>query len=171
MRYFALIIIFVPTMVIGAYFSSRTFYSVCFTPGQNCEGKIITQIKRAKRTILVQAYSFTSKWIAKALVQAKKRGVSVKVILDKSQFNPKFYSVVGYLKQNGIPLWEDDQLNIAHNKIMIFDGQTVETGSFNYTVSAQKYNAENVLIIDNNKLAERYTKNWFKRQAASKKIT
>jgi phosphatidylserine/phosphatidylglycerophosphate/cardiolipin synthase-like enzyme len=58
--------------------------TVCFTPGENCTDAIVKALGEAKRTVLVQAYSFTSAPIAKALLDAHKRGVQVQVILDKS---------------------------------------------------------------------------------------
>ena len=57
--------------------------TACFTPGGNCTDAIVKALSEAKRTILVQAYSFTSAPIAKALLDAHKRGVQVQVILDK----------------------------------------------------------------------------------------
>jgi phosphatidylserine/phosphatidylglycerophosphate/cardiolipin synthase-like enzyme len=57
--------------------------TVCFTPGGNCTDTIVQALADTKRTILVQAYSFTSAPIAKALLDAHKRGVQVQVILDK----------------------------------------------------------------------------------------
>jgi phosphatidylserine/phosphatidylglycerophosphate/cardiolipin synthase-like enzyme len=70
-----------------------------------------------------------------------------------------------------VPLWEDYKLRIAHNKVMIFDGQTVETGSFNFTDAAQYHNAENMLIIHNQALAQKYLANWEKRKQQSKRIS
>jgi phosphatidylserine/phosphatidylglycerophosphate/cardiolipin synthase-like enzyme len=64
--------------------------TVCFTPGENCTDTIVNAVARAKRTILAQAYSFTSAPIAKALLDAHKRGVQVQVILDKSQRSDKY---------------------------------------------------------------------------------
>ena len=49
---------------------------------------------------------------------------------------------------------------IAHNKLMVIDGETVITGSFNFTKAAEENNAENLLVIHDKKLAERYIKNW-----------
>lgn len=68
-------------------------------------------------------------------------------------------------------LYEDDAVNIAHNKIMIFDGNTVETGSFNFTNAAQAQNAENMLIIDNTAVAAAYRDNWQERKQDSKKVS
>ena len=101
---------------------------------------------RRQGTILVQAYSLTSAPIAKALLDAHKRGVQVQVILDKSQRTEK-YSSADFLANQGVPTMIDASHAIAHNKVMIIDSETVITGSFNFTKAAQEKNAENVLII------------------------
>jgi phosphatidylserine/phosphatidylglycerophosphate/cardiolipin synthase-like enzyme len=49
---------------------------------------------------------------------------------------------------------------IAHNKIMVIDGQTVITGSFNFTKAAEENNAENLLVIRSPELAATYAANW-----------
>ena len=54
----------------------------------------------------------------------------------------------------------DDEHAKAHNKVMVIDGETVITGSFNFTKAAKKKNAENLLIIHDRNLAEKYVKNW-----------
>jgi len=93
----------------------------------------------------MQPYSFTSAPIAKALVDAKKRGVRVEAILDKSNRTDK-YSAADFLANSGIPTLIDAQHAIAHNKVIIIDGEIVIGGSFNYTKAAQDKNAENVEI-------------------------
>ena len=152
----------------AAQFADGTKYQLCFTPYENCTALIVKQINHARHSILVQAYSFGSRKIARALVRAHERKVVVKVIFDKSQFNPNDYSLAGYLLKKGILVWDDSGLNIAHNKVMIFDGAAVVTGSFNFTYSAQHYNAENVLIIDSKALAKQYIYNWQRREAVAK---
>lgn len=92
-------------------------------------------------------------------MNAHKRGVKVEVILDKSQRTDE-YSSATFLSNAGIPVKIDAQHAIAHNKIMIIDGETVITGSFNFTKAAEENNAENLLIVQDKKLAERYIKNW-----------
>ena len=64
---------------------NNTPAQVCFSPKGGCTEAIVSQIDKAKTEILVQAYSFTSAPIAKALLNAHKRGIKVEVILDKSQ--------------------------------------------------------------------------------------
>ena len=60
----------------------------------------------------------------------------------------------------GIPVRIDAQHAIAHNKIMVIDGATVITGSFNFTKNAEENNAENLLVIRSPDLAAKYTANW-----------
>jgi phosphatidylserine/phosphatidylglycerophosphate/cardiolipin synthase-like enzyme len=134
-------------------------WEVYFSPNGGCTDTIIKELNQAKDTVLVQAYSFTSAPIAKALMNAHKRGIKVEVILNKSQRTEK-YSSATFLFNAGIPVKIDSKHAIAHNKVMIIDGETVITGSFNFTKAAEEKNAENLLVIRDNKLAERYIKNW-----------
>jgi phosphatidylserine/phosphatidylglycerophosphate/cardiolipin synthase-like enzyme len=133
--------------------------SVHFSPRGGCTEAVVQVIGAAQSSILVQAYSFTSAPIAKALVEAHQRGVQVQVILDESQESEK-YTEADFLANQGVPTRIDDRHAIAHNKVMILDGQVVITGSFNFTKSAEESNAENLLVIKSPALAEQYTANW-----------
>lgn len=142
--------------------------TVAFSPRGQGQALIVQAIDSAQRSILVQAYGFTNKYILRALVQAHKRGVDVKIILDKSNENRR-YSGATYVHNAGIPVWIDYRPAIAHNKVMIFDGQNVITGSFNFTQSAQKRNAENVLYIQHAPaLAAAYVQDWEWRRGQSR---
>ncbi|MDR3411948.1 MAG: phospholipase D family protein [Formivibrio sp.] len=132
---------------------------VFFSPKGGCTEAVVENVGKAKSTVLVQAYSFTSAPIAKALVDATKRGVKVQVILDKSNRTEK-YSGADFLLHEGVPTWIDAKHAIAHNKIMVIDGHTILTGSFNFTKAAEESNAENLLVIDDAALAKKYTANW-----------
>ena len=140
---------------------------VAFSPNGGGAGLIIRTIGEAKKTIQVQAYSFTNADIAKALLDAHKRGVNVRVVLDKSQETEKYTSAT-FLANAGVPVRIDDDFAIAHSKIMILDEETVITGSFNFTKAAEERNAENVLVIRGNReLAKLYLQNWQWRWDAS----
>ena len=139
--------------------TTNTPISVFFSPNGGCSQSIIDEINNAKSEILVQAYSFTSAPIAKALVDAYKKGIKVVVILDKSQ-RTAHYTSASFLANSKIPTFIDGQHAIAHNKIMIIDGTTVITGSFNFTKAAEEKNAENLLIIKSEELAKKYLENW-----------
>ena len=148
-----------PLMLMSPVVCAAQITDVCFTPGGMCADLIVDKIAAAKKSIYIQAYSFTSDVIAKAARQAHKRGVDVVAILDKSQRTAR-YSSADYLYRSGIRVLIDDKHAIAHNKIMIIDGRIVITGSFNFTSAAQQKNAENVLIIEDSTIATRYSINW-----------
>jgi phosphatidylserine/phosphatidylglycerophosphate/cardiolipin synthase-like enzyme len=134
-------------------------WEVFFSPSGGCTEAVVGSLEKAKASVLVQAYSFTSAPIAKALVEAKRRGVNVQVVLDKTQKGDR-YSSADFLRNSGVPTFIDSQHNVAHNKVMIIDGQTVITGSFNFTKAAEEKNAENLLVIQDAELAKKYSANW-----------
>jgi phosphatidylserine/phosphatidylglycerophosphate/cardiolipin synthase-like enzyme len=139
---------------------------VFFSPGGGCAAAVVSEINGAGEEILVQAYSFTSAPIAAALVDAHKRGVAVRIILDKSQRSAR-YSSADFTAHSGIPTFIDSAHAIAHNKVMIIDRRVVITGSFNFTKAAEEKNAENLLVIRSAGLAEKYLANWNRHRAHS----
>jgi phosphatidylserine/phosphatidylglycerophosphate/cardiolipin synthase-like enzyme len=132
---------------------------VYFSPGGGCTDAVLRELGAAKSSVLVQAYSFTAAPIAKALVEAHKRGVKVAVILDKSKADEK-HSEAAVLVGNGVPTLIDGRHVTAHNKVMVIDGQVVITGSFNFHRHAEEENAENLLVIRDKGIAAKYTANW-----------
>jgi phosphatidylserine/phosphatidylglycerophosphate/cardiolipin synthase-like enzyme len=133
---------------------------VAFSPQGGITDMIVQELNSAKKSIEVQAYSFTSAEIAKALVDAHQRGVNVRVILDKSQSTEKYTSAT-YLANAGVLVHIDRAFAIAHSKIMIVDRIDVITGSFNFTKAAENNNGENCLILRGNRqLVDLYEQNW-----------
>ena len=90
--------------------------AVYFSPRGGATEAIVQAIHGAQQQVLVQAYSFTSAPIAKALLDAHKRGVKILAVLDKSSETDK-YSAATFLVNAGIQTLIDDQHAIAHNKI------------------------------------------------------
>lgn len=138
---------------------------VAFPPDENANALIVQALREARKSVFVQAFSFTSNEIAFALVEAKRRGVDVRMIVDGEQVEKLENNRVGLIAQAGIPVWLDEQHQSAHNKIMVIDPDSanpiVVTGSMNFTYSGQFKNAENLLILRGNRpLAEAYAANW-----------
>ena len=121
--------------------------TAAFTPGQALP-LVLDTIRSARSTIFVAAYSFTSRPIATALRDAARRGVKVFVVADATDAT-KGYSAVRFLANERVPVRLNGRYAIQHNKFMVVDGSTVQTGSFNYTASAAERNAENVLVLRN----------------------
>jgi len=110
---------------------------VAFSPRGGITDMIVKELNGAKKSIEVQAYSFN----CKALVNAFKRGVLVRIILDRSQQTQK-YSSATFLNNYGVPVHIDRGFQIAHSKIMIVDRKDFITGSFNFTKAAEQSNSE-----------------------------
>ncbi|HOW59027.1 MAG TPA: phospholipase D family protein [Candidatus Omnitrophota bacterium] len=159
---------FLPLSVYAQSESSRTS-QVYFSPQGGCTGAIVEALSEAKSSIFVQAFSFTSNTIADVLIQAHKRGVKVEVIVDKRRKREN-KKILRRLVGAGISVALDGEHKKAHNKVMIIDGKTVITGSFNFTKESEKKNAENLLILDDEALAREYTDNWQKHREHSKPL-
>ncbi|OAT35702.1 hypothetical protein M988_4399 [Hafnia paralvei ATCC 29927] len=130
---------------------------VGFSPGGRASDIVLSAIRGAKSSIDVAAFSFTSKPIAQALIQAAHRGVQVRVVADKSQAFER-YSITPLLKKEGVAIRVNGKYSQMHDKFMVIDAASVQTGSFNYTANAAYHNAENVILLKNApKLAEAYT--------------
>ncbi len=132
---------------------------VYFSPGGGCTDAILRELKAAKSSVLVQAYSFTAAPIAEALIAAHKRGVKVEVIIDEEKSDEK-HSEAAMLARAGVRTLTDGKHVAAHNKVMVIDGQVVITGSFNFNRHAEEDNAENLLVIRDRQIAEKYAANW-----------
>ncbi len=138
---------------------------VAFSPWDDTEALLIDAIASAKSQILVQAYLLTSRTITSGLINARQRGIDVRVIADSRQHEDTVGSLLDLLGQNNIPVWLETRYRHAHNKVLLIDAVSrhpvVITGSYNFTWGAQNTNAENLVIFrDNPRLTERYAKNW-----------
>lgn len=142
----------------------------CFVPNHNCQERLIHEIDNAQTEILVMCYNFNHKKIAEALIRAKNRGVVVAIVADKTQRDHS-QSQVPLLRRENIPVYSDDSVAIAHNKVLVIDDKTTVTGSFNLTDSAQRRNAENLLFIESKELAQQYKSYWQDRQGVSQKLS
>jgi len=148
----------------------------CFSPSLpgGCDplATVLQTIDGARKTVLVQMYALTSRQIVTALVNAKRRGVDLRAIVDRSQLREDRSDTyaVGRLASGGVPVLVDAVPGLMHNKVMIVDGATVVTGSFNYTWSAEHRNAENLLVIHDPALAVEYAQNWNIRAARSRPL-
>jgi phosphatidylserine/phosphatidylglycerophosphate/cardiolipin synthase-like enzyme len=142
--------------------NSGASFDIGFSPDGDSLELVLKGINSAKKSIYVAAYSFTSKPISSALLSAYKRGVDVKVVADAKSNSGK-YSATTYLANNNVPVKLDSNYAIFHHKFIIIDGQTLETGSFNFSKNAATKNAENVLLLWNvPQIAQVYYSEWQK---------
>ena len=142
--------------------------SVYFSPNGGITEALVRQISIAKTSVYVQSAQFTSAPIARALVDARKRGLDVRVILDKKKDDDD-HSQADRLVDSGVPTFADGRHHTAHNKIMIIDHRLITTGSFNFTRESEAENAENlVMIFDKAELVAAYESNFKQHLSHSK---
>jgi phosphatidylserine/phosphatidylglycerophosphate/cardiolipin synthase-like enzyme len=141
----------------------------CFSPYGKCSGRIIREIAQAQKEILVAVYAFTNDEIAWALVKASQRGVKVQVVVDQEFDATNDGSKKKFLEQQRIPirplsgLDKGNGAGLMHQKFAVIDRRVVLTGSYNWTVSAENSNDENLLVFrDAGPLAEEYRKEFFR---------
>ena len=135
-------------------------FDLGFSPGGTALLDVTKAIGGAKQTVVVAAYEFTSTEVAQALADAVNRGIKVWVVLDAKASREK-YSQAAFLASHGVNVRTDRHYAIFHHKFMVVDRSTVETGSFNYTTSADKRNAENALVLRGvPDLADAYLNEW-----------
>ena len=143
---------------------------VAFTPGDAVDAKIVAAIAAAEREVLVLAYAFTHPKIARALAAAHVRGVRVEVLADRGQTLELPQSAVPALARDGIPVWLDGNFGAAHNKVVVVDADgahpTTITGSYNFTLAAQRKNAENIVVLRDNPDVARAYRAYFRRLQA-----
>ncbi len=125
---------------------------VFFSPGPTAA--IVRELAKAVKSVHVRAYGFTSAAIADALIAAHQRGVVIDMVVDPC--NASKYSQAPRCLAAGIGVMTDHKHAISHDKIMVIDELMVLTGSFNFTDSAERKNAENLLILESVGMAGLY---------------
>jgi phosphatidylserine/phosphatidylglycerophosphate/cardiolipin synthase-like enzyme len=140
---------------------------LAFSPHGGGEALVLSAIGTATRSIRLMAYSFTSPSVVRALLLAKKaRGVDVAVTVDyrnnmEEDRSGHARAALNALAYARIPVRTVSVFPIQHSKFVVIDGETVQTGSFNYSLQAARYNSENVLVLRGRPdLARSYLENW-----------
>jgi phosphatidylserine/phosphatidylglycerophosphate/cardiolipin synthase-like enzyme len=135
---------------------------VGFSPEGSARQLVLETIGSAKQSIQMLAYSFQAPDIAQALVDAKDRGVEVRIVVDKKRnLGKTSRKAMDFVTGHGIALRTNDHFHIHHDKTIIVDGTTVQTGSFNYAPSAETLNSENVVVIrDAPEVSRQYVGHW-----------
>ncbi|MDR0478849.1 MAG: phospholipase D family protein [Burkholderiaceae bacterium] len=137
-----------------------------FSPDGSGEALVLRALGSARLSIRIAAYSFTAAPVVRALLAARKRGVDVAVAVDernnlREDKSGKARAALSALVHAGIPVRTVASFDAQHSKYAVIDGQHVQTGSYNYTTTAARYNSENVLVLWNRPdLARAYLKNW-----------
>lgn len=138
--------------------------SFCFSPKDSCVEKLVLPvIKGAKKEILMPMYTFTHKEIENELEKAAARGVDVKIIIDAAGAEA-IGSRHHNLRRKGVAVKTENFAGKMHTKALFIDKEISIIGSMNYTASGDRFNDENIVLIKNEKLAQKgkdyFLKNW-----------
>ncbi len=124
-----------------------------FSPGDTCVRAITGAISEASRTVDVCVFTITDDRVTRALLDAHRRGVSVRIITDDEK-SRDLGSDVEQLAGAGIPVRMDHDEAHMHHKFALFDGSRVITGSYNWTRSAARNNQENLVLSSDPRLVD-----------------
>ena len=133
-------------------------WAAYFSPGGGAAQAVVEALVRSRHTVLVQAETLSSPQITKALTDAEHRGVKVEIILDRRHGKGR-PSSADTLAREGVGVLID-RMHTTGSNVMVIDTEVVLTGSFGYTVAAERENVENLLVIHAPALAARYGENW-----------
>jgi phosphatidylserine/phosphatidylglycerophosphate/cardiolipin synthase-like enzyme len=128
---------------------------IYFSPNGGCQQAVISEIRKSSQNIDIAMYYLSSRDIAQALVKAREKNVRVRIVLDEGQ-EIESPSKSGYLIKHGFEVRYHLGFGLMHNKFAIIDGKSLITGSFNWTLTAEERNEENLLIIADAGTIEKY---------------
>ena len=158
----------VAALLLGGTAGADMVVQACFSPQGKCAAHILREIELAQKELLVAVYAFTSDDLANAVVQAKKRGVAVQVVIDREFDLANERSKGKLFDAQKIPLRRisgsksnsgEKDSGLMHQKFAVIDRKIVFAGSYNWTYSAESLNDENLLLFrDAGPLAEEYRK-------------
>lgn len=131
--------------------------SVYFSPGEECLKAIVDQIRQAKQQLKVCVFTISDDRIAKELLMAHHRGVDLRVITDNDKSLDEG-SDIGELAAAGISVRMDTTSNHMHHKFLIADQRSILTGSYNWTRSAARFNHENLVLSNDLKAVQLFSR-------------
>jgi phosphatidylserine/phosphatidylglycerophosphate/cardiolipin synthase-like enzyme len=124
---------------------------VYFSPKGGCEAQVVGWINRANSSVHILIYSFTLSDIGSAILNEYRKGIDVKVVFDRTQISK--YSEIFPLEDAGVPVRNDTNTALMHEKVAIIDDKIVLVGSFNWSSEAENSNNDNLLVIYSPSLA------------------
>ena len=132
----------------------RKFYA---SPKDDTQSAFLDFLQTAQKTVRIADYSFNLPQFETVLPELVKKGVDVKLTLDRSQsFGKTEKAVIANLQSAGISIviGTSSKHKIMHDKFIVIDEQSLY-GSWNFTTAASA--EDNFFVIDPNTLVA----NWF----------
>jgi phosphatidylserine/phosphatidylglycerophosphate/cardiolipin synthase-like enzyme len=142
---------------------------VYYAPEDQPIDRVVGLYAHARKYIYVSVYGLTAPSVVKALVEAKRRGLDIRVITDRERLNdPKQQSAVSALRLAGVPIKINRHDGLMHLKQVVIDDVINASGSANHTTSGNRYNDERLDVITDARLTakarEKFLAMWNDRQ-------
>jgi phosphatidylserine/phosphatidylglycerophosphate/cardiolipin synthase-like enzyme len=128
---------------------------IYFSPEDAAASRIVELIEGAQESVVFLAFTLTSAPIAAALEQRAAEGLDVRGVMDAGQSN-NAGSRQDELRRAGVELRFDGNPDRMHHKVIVIDRQTVITGSYNFSRSAETRNDENLVVLHDAEVAASY---------------
>jgi phosphatidylserine/phosphatidylglycerophosphate/cardiolipin synthase-like enzyme len=136
--------------------SDGTQIAAYFSPDTDTISPLLKEIQSAEKSIHFMAFSFTHDRLGKAMRDRFAAGVDVRGVFEGRQANNR-YAEYKSMKDAGLSVILDENRGAMHHKVIVIDGETVITGSYNFSKNAETRNNENFLIIKGNQeIGEEY---------------
>lgn len=118
------------------------------TNGTEIKQRIISEITNAEHSIYVAMAYFTDRDIAVAIIEAKKRELTVDVILSSNSQNDTVKLMLRGASVSVHAFETGDTRGIMHHKFCLIDDKISINGSYNYSINASNNNVENIQVSD-----------------------
>jgi cardiolipin hydrolase len=128
---------------------------VYFSPGPDCRIAIEQAMETALDELLICVFTISDDRLSDAIQRAHRNGLTVRVLSDNDKIDDRGNDIER-LAASGVDVRIDRSPEHMHHKFMVVDGQTILTGSYNWTRSAETRNEENLVVLDDPFLAGRF---------------
>ena len=164
-------IVYVIIIVLLAGLCAQFYYDFRYQPAKQREinvyynqdrqlnKELVSLIQDADKFAYFAVYTFTRADLKDALLAAKRRGLTVIGLTDRSQTNglEAQTKLVKELREAGIPVYVQDHYAIMHLKVLVTD-KAYASGSYNWTQAATNLNDEVLEIGRDEALRSEYQK-------------
>jgi phosphatidylserine/phosphatidylglycerophosphate/cardiolipin synthase-like enzyme len=131
-------------------------YRITHPALENTKALVLDLIRKAQHRVLVEMYLFIDPDLCAAVIEAHKRGIDVRVLLDAKPLplDLDFHGfpnkrVIHRLLQAGVPtrVYRSNPGQEMHMKLALFDDDSVVVGSTNWTTGSFTSNSESCFHV------------------------
>jgi phosphatidylserine/phosphatidylglycerophosphate/cardiolipin synthase-like enzyme len=135
---------------------TKTLAEAYFSPGDECLDALLRLLHHVRRTADICVFTITDDRLSEAILGAHGRNISVRIVTDNEKA-ADLGSDIERFKAAGIQVRVDRSHFHMHHKFAILDGETLITGSYNWTRGAARDNQENLIVTNDIRLAKPFS--------------